>query len=78
MEDLVVNSVTKMMVTANIASLPLTRSAYQLKSSGWVGGFQKTKSGRYSLTISMMIQEVQLYHPRIEYQNLSSPVIVLE
>jgi hypothetical protein len=30
------------------------------------------------LTISVMIQEVQLYHPRIEYQNLSSPVIVLE
>ena len=46
---LVANSAINTEVMVSIAMRPLTRSAYQRKSSGYVGMFRGLRSGQYSL-----------------------------
>ena len=48
-DSLVANSAINTEVMVSIAMRPLTRSAYQRKSSGCVGMFRRLRSGQYSL-----------------------------
>ena len=49
-DSLVANSAINTEVMVSIAMRPLTRSAYQRKSSGCVGMVRGLRSGQYSLT----------------------------